>query len=253
MTVPAFAVTHVVGLAAFFWPVVLARAPGGGESAAHAADAPVLVALLSPLLVLVAVDQARRRGDARLVALLGALVAVNTVLRIPKGPTGEGVAFVLPILAGWSLGARFGFLLGAFTMVVSAVVTGGVGPWLPFQMFALGWVGMGAGVLRRLVRGRGPVVALGVYAWVSSLAYGFVMTLWFWPFLGRHGPTFFTPGLDPVEALVRYARFYAITSLPWDTGRALVTNVPLVAVLARPVGRLLDRWKERFSPSLGDG
>ena len=48
------------------------------------------------------------------------------------------------ILAGAALGPRFGLLLGLCAMAVSAVVTGGIGPWLPFQMLALSWMGAGA-------------------------------------------------------------------------------------------------------------
>jgi energy-coupling factor transport system substrate-specific component len=249
---------NVLGVAAITWPLLLGVAPEATEAEAHSFDAPIIVALLVPLLILVALDEAkgkRRTGlfaapDARLIALLGALVAVNAFLRIPKGPSGEGLVFVLPILAGWFIGGRFGFLLGAFTIPASAVITGGVGPWLPFQMFALGWVGACAGLLRRVTPERLTVPALGVYAYVSSVGIGFVMSLWFWPFLGQAGPTFFEAGLSLQEGLVRFVRFYILTSLPWDTGRALLANVPLVVILARPVGNLFVRFKERFAPEI---
>jgi energy-coupling factor transport system substrate-specific component len=247
----AFVVANVLGVAAIGWPLVLGVTRAATENQAHDLDAPVLLALLVPLLIVVAIEAAKgERGDARLIALLGSLVAVNAFLRIPKGPTGEGLMFVLPILAGWYIGARFAFLLGAFSILVSAVITGGIGPWLPFQMFALGWVGAGAGLVEKVVRGRWPVAILGVYAYASSVAYGFVMTLWFWPFLGQGGPLFFSSGLDLFETLVRYTRFYVTTSLPWDTGRAILANVPLVVILARPVGNLFGRVKERFAPEI---
>ena len=51
------------------------------------------------------------------------------------------------ILGGYVFGARFGFLFGAFALLVSALITGGVGPWLPYQMFAAGWMGLSAGGL----------------------------------------------------------------------------------------------------------
>lgn len=244
----ALVLANLAGICAFAWPLVLGVAPAS-EGRAHAADAPILLAALVPLLVVVALDEARReqRGDARLIALLGVLVAINAFLRIPKGPTGEGLAFVLPVLCGWWIGGRFAFLLGAFTMLASAVMTGGVGPWLPFQMFALGWVGGGAAIVRRATGGRAPRLTLAVYAYASSVAYGFVMTLWFWPFLGSGAEALYQPGLGLVETTVRYARFYAVTSLPWDAARATLTNVPLVFVLARPVGVLLERARERFS------
>ena len=243
----AFVVSNVLGLVAIAWPLVLGVPHRTTESLAHAGDAPVLVAMFVPLLILVAIDAAKgERGDARLIALLGALVAVNAFLRIPKGPTGEGLMFILPILAGWFIGARFSFLLGAFSILVSSVLTGGVGPWLPFQMFALGWVGAGAGLLRIATRGRFALIVLGIYAYASSIAYGFVMTLWFWPFLGQGGPAFFVDGLSFGETAVRYLRFYSLTSLPWDTGRAILTNVPLVLILCKPVGTLFERIRERF-------
>jgi energy-coupling factor transport system substrate-specific component len=248
-----FLFANLIGVFALTWPLVLG-APSSGEAQAHATDAPVIVAFLVPLLVLVAIDAAQpsgtRQRDARLIALLGVLVAVNAFLRIPKGPSGEGLMFILPILAGWYIGSRFAFLLGAFSILASAVLTGGVGPWLPFQMFALGWVGAGAGLLRLATRGRFPIVALGAYAYVSSIAYGFVMTMWFWPFLGQGGPTFFSAGLTFSETLVRYWRFYSLTSLPWDTGRAVLANVPLVVILAKPVGNLFGRVRERFAPEI---
>jgi energy-coupling factor transport system substrate-specific component len=247
----AFALTNLLGFLGFVWPLLLGVGQAAGENQAHATDAPVLLALFVPLLIVVALQTARdEHADARMIAVLGALVAVNAFLRIPKGPSGEGLVFILPILVGWYVGARFGFLLGAFSMLASAVITGGIGPWLPFQMFALGWVGAGSGVLRRVVRGRYPVIALGVYAYVSSVAYGFLMTLWFWPFLGTGNAFLYTPGLALLPALVRYTRFYGLTSLPWDTGRALLANVPLVVILARPLGRLLGRIRERFEAEI---
>jgi energy-coupling factor transport system substrate-specific component len=247
----AFIAANVLGLVALGWPLLLGVSGQTGENQAHATDAPALIAILVPLLILVALDTAREgRGDARLIALLGVLIAVNAFLRIPKGPSGEGLVFILPILAGWFIGARFAFLLGAFTILASAVITGGIGPWMPFQMFALGWVGAGAGLLRKILGGRLPVIALGAYAYASSIAYGFVMTLWFWPFIGNGGgeggDIFFAVGLGPLETLTRYLRFYEVTSLPWDTGRAILANVPLVVILARPVGNLFGRVRERF-------
>lgn len=243
----AFWLANIAGLAGFAWPLFLSSstAPPGG---AHATDAPVLIALLVPLLVVVAMDEARGdHGDARLIALLAALVAANALLRIPKGVNGEGLVFVLPILAGWFIGGRFAFLLGSFSMLASAVLTGGAGPWLPFQMLGLGWVGGGAALARRLVRGRLPVLALAGYGYIASLGYGFVLNLWFWPFLGETGEVFFRPGLGVAETLRRYWSFYLLTSLPWDTARGLLTNVPLLVLLTRPVGSLLERTRERFT------
>ena len=85
--------------------------------------------------------------------MLGVLTAIGAALR----PLGAGVAgietvFFLLVLAGRVYGPGFGFVLGTTTMFASALLTGGVGPWLPFQMLASGWVGLGAGLLPRRVQ-----------------------------------------------------------------------------------------------------
>ena len=90
------------------------------------------------------------------------LSATAGLLRLVDLPGNNAGIFFLVVLAGAAFGPRFGLLLGICSMAVSAVVTGGIGPWLPFQMLALGWMGGGAGVvgratehLGRAFRGRG--------------------------------------------------------------------------------------------------
>ena len=82
------------------------------------------------------------------VALLGMLSAMAGLLRLIDLPGGGSGIFFLVLLAGAAFGPRFGFLLGLFAMAVSAVITGGIGPWLPFQMLVLAWMGDGAGRAR---------------------------------------------------------------------------------------------------------
>jgi len=36
--------------------------------------------------------------------------------------------------------------VSAMSMLVSALAGGGVGPWVPYQIFAVGWVGVAAGL-----------------------------------------------------------------------------------------------------------
>ena len=81
---------------------------------------------------------------------------MNSTLRFAEaaipGPGGFSPIFLLIVLGGYVYGARFGFLLGALTILVSGMLTGGVGPWMPYQMFVAGWTGMAAPLCRPMVR-----------------------------------------------------------------------------------------------------
>jgi len=136
-------------------------------------------------------------------------------------------------------------------MAASAVIGGQVGPWLPFQMWALGWVGAAGGVAKPLV-GSGrtwrAVAVLAIVGWLSGHAFGALVNLWFWPFQQGAADVSWVPGIGAGEAFTRYARFYAATSLAWDATRALA-NVVLIVVFARPILRLLERVRRRVDVS----
>lgn len=225
----ALAVVSAVGLVAFGWPFL--TDPGSALDSSHSGDAPILFAAVLPLLAAVVLAELTSGSmDAKAVAMLGMLCAVGGALRaLSPGAAGLEPSFVVILLGGRVFGRGFGFVLGAVTLLVGGLLTGGVGPWLPFQMVAAGWVGFFAGCLPR-VSGRAEIAVLAAYAFVAGLAYGLVMNLWFWPFAAYGPETSFVPG-DPVSANVgRYAVFYVTTSLLWDLGRSLVSL--LVVVLA---------------------
>ncbi|WOI59615.1 ECF transporter S component [Streptomyces fradiae] len=146
-SVAALVLISAVGVAAFGWPLL---ADGGsGLAEAHAALAPWLFAGLLPLLVAVVVATIADSGmDAKAVAMLGVLAAVGAALRpLGAGTAGLEPMFFLMVLSGRVLGPGFGFVLGAVTMFASALLTGGVGPWMPYQMLSMAWFTMGAGLL----------------------------------------------------------------------------------------------------------
>ena len=177
----ALALVSTVGVVAFGWPLLA----DPGSDLAHAGDAPLLFALLLPLLLGVLLAEIADGGlDAKAVALLGVLAAAGAALRpLGGGITGFSPVFLLIILGGRVLGRGFGFLLGAITLFASALLTGGVGPWLPFQMLGAAWVGFGAGCLPP-ARGRREVWLVATYGAFAGIAYGFLLNLWFWPFTG---------------------------------------------------------------------
>jgi energy-coupling factor transport system substrate-specific component len=221
------AVVSAVGLVAFFWPFLIE--PGAALDSSHSGDAPFLFVLLLPLLAAIVLAELTSGSlDAKSVAMLGMLSAVGGALRaLGPGTAGLEPSFAVVILGARVFGAGFGFVLGATTLFTGALITGGVGPWLPFQMMAAGWVGFVAGSLPR-AHGRAEVLLLGVYGTVAALAYGWVMNIWFWPFASYGPEVSYVPGDPVLENLRRYAVFYLTTSLLWDVGRAVMSFLVLV-------------------------
>ena len=77
-------------------------------------------------------------------------------------------------------------MLGCTSLFASALLTAGVGPWLPFQMMASAWIGLGAGLLPGRLRGKAEIAMLVGYGIVAAYLFGFLMNLWFWPYaVGR--------------------------------------------------------------------
>jgi energy-coupling factor transport system substrate-specific component len=231
----AVGLVGLAGLVAFCWPLLVS--PGSGL--AHGTDAPLLFALVLPLLLAVVLAEISEGGmDVKAVAMLGVLSAVGAALRpLGAGTAGLETVFFLLVLGGRVFGPGFGFVQGAVTLFASALLTGGVGPWLPFQMLGAAWVGWGAGLLPP-ARGRREVVMLAGYGAVAGLAYGLLLNLSFWPFAS------FVPGAPVLENLHRFLVFSLATSLGWDIGRA-VTNAVLVLVTGRAVLGALRRAARR--------
>ncbi|HHS96645.1 MAG TPA: ECF transporter S component [Chloroflexi bacterium] len=238
--------TSLLGVVAFAYPFLLQQVPQGGPANALA----VLALMVALCLVAVLVELTSGRMSARAVATMGVLLAINAALRLVETslfalPGGFSPIFFLIILSGYVFGARFGFLYGALSLLVSAMVTGGVGPWLPYQMLAAGWIGLTAGWLRPLIGGRRwEIPALALFGLLWGFLYGGILNLYFWPYLTGAAGGGWEPGLDPMEVVRRYAAFYGITSLGWDAVRA-GGNFLLMTALGAPVLRALQRFQRR--------
>ena len=241
-----------VGLAAFLYPLLLARAPGDGENAAHAGDAPLIFGLLAGLAAaLFLVEIASHGMNAKVASALAVLAMAAAVLRLPPLPAGASAFYFLVILGGYVFGPRFGFLLGSLALFLSAVAAGGFGPWLPFQMFASGWLGMTSGWLGTLRpwmarKPRFELAVLVVFAVLWGFVFGALMNLWFWPYVATGDNVSWRPGLGVVATLRHYWAFYLLTSAGWDAWRALV-NAVLIIVAGRPALTMLLRFRDRFA------
>jgi energy-coupling factor transport system substrate-specific component len=241
-SVAALTLLSVTGLAAFGWPLLI----DPRSSLGHGGDAPLVLAVLLVLVLAVVLAQVADGGlDVKAVAMLGVLSAVGAALRpLGAGTAGLETVFFLLVLGGRVFGPGFGFVLGATTLTASALLTGGVGPWLPYQAIGAAWVGLGAGLLPR-ARGRVELPMLALYGGLAGLAYGWLLNLSFWPFtVGPGTQLSFDPAAPLLTNLHHFALFCLGTSLGWDLGRA-VTNVVLVLVTGRAVLGALRRAARR--------
>jgi energy-coupling factor transport system substrate-specific component len=142
------------------------------------------------------------------------------------------------------LGRGFGFVLGALTLLASALVTAGFGPWLPFQMMAAGWIGYGAGCLPRAT-GRAEIALLAAYGAVTGLLYGLLLNLSFWPFARYYPPQIaFLPHGSGATNFLHWLRFDITTSLGFDVPRA-AGNALLIIAVGRPILGALARVARR--------
>jgi len=184
--------------------------------------------------------------DAKSVALLGVLAALISALR-PLGAGAVGIEpmwFVL-ILSARVFGASFGFLLGIISMFTSALLTGGLGPWLGYQMFAAAWIGMAAGLLPKRVSGKSEIAMLLAFGALAAGVFGILMDLQFWPWaLGSNTQLSYLPGGTIAENLSRFITFHFASAMAWDIPRAIFTCV-LIAFTGPSVLSALRRTYTR--------
>ena len=241
--VPAtLVVVSVLGAALFLWPFAVSSVP---------APVVALSLALGTVAALAAVETAMRRLDARRFALLAAIAGIDAALRLVlvTGAGGFSPIFFLILATGYVYGPSFGFLCGATSLLASAVATGGIGPWRPYEMFGCGWTGAAAGIagLRRSsTPGIRDIAILALVSVVAGYAYGALLDVWDWTTFYRDSPSFgFLPGAGTGVLLQRFGRFYLATSAVWDSFRAagdalavIVLGLPVLAALARVRRRL---------------
>lgn len=237
----ATAVTTAVGAAIFAWPFLGGGAPG--PTAATAVGIGTVAALG-------AVEVATRKLDTRTLALLAALAALDAGARaaVVTGIGGFSPIFLLILCGGYVFGASYGYLLGAVSILVSALVTGGLGPWLPYELFAAGWVGAAAGLAGRGRSGRPgqrDVWVLGAVGVLCGYGYGVAMDIWNWTFYQTSPALGFHPGMPFGVGLAHFGRYYLVTSLAYDSFRA-GGNAIMVVVLGPAVLVALARVRSRL-------
>ena len=174
-----------------------------------------------------------RKPQARELVILSVLSALAI--------GGRAVFFALPgfkpvaalvILSGVAFGPEAGFLVGAVTMLVSNVLFG-QGPWTPWQMFAMGAIGLTAGILFRRGLLNRDRVSLSVFGGLSIFViYGGILnptSVWMYQS---------SPSLKMILTTF-------VTGLPADAVHAMAT-VFFLWFLSESMLRKLDRVKVKY-------
>jgi energy-coupling factor transport system substrate-specific component len=204
-------------------------------------------AALTVAFFLVIIQISNSALDAKSVALLGVLSALIAALR-PLGAGAVGIEpmwFIL-ILSARVFGPSFGFILGLTSMFVSALLTGGVGPWLGYQVFAAAWIGMAAGMLPgKKLRGRKEIALLILFGIIASELFGILMDLQFWPWaLGANTQLSYLVDGSIAQNLSRFITFHFASAMAWDVPRAIFTTI-LLLLSGQAVLSALRRTKTR--------
>ncbi len=204
-------------------------------------------AALTVAFFLVIIQISNSALDAKSVALLGVLSALIAALR-PLGAGAVGIEpmwFIL-ILSARVFGPSFGFILGLTSMFVSALLTGGVGPWLGYQVFAAAWIGMAAGMLPgKKLRGRKEIALLILFGIIASEWFGILMDLQFWPWaLGANTQLSYLVHGSIAQNLSRFITFHFASAMAWDVPRAIFTTI-LLLLSGQAVLSALRRTKTR--------
>ena len=230
--------TSAVGLLGFLWPFLIST------QVAHPQWIFLCATPLALAVFLISVSNGSL--DAKSVALLALLSALVAALRpLGTGAVGLEPMWFLLILSARVFGPAFGFLLGAISMLLSALITGGTGPWLAYQCFAAAWIGLGVGLIPRRVRGKKEITLLILYGIIAAEFFGIAMDLQFWPwYLGVDSQLSFTAGAPILENLNDFLSYHFLSAMAWDIPRAIFTSV-LIILMGAPVLGALRRAHTR--------
>ncbi len=238
LALPALIATSAISALGFLWPFLI--------SSAQARPQWIFAIALPCALLLLFASVSNNKLDTKSIALLAVLAAVIAALR-PMGTGAVGIEpmwFVL-ILAARVFGPSFGFLLGSLSMVLSAFLTGGLGPWVAYQAFAAGWIGLGIGLLPRRVRGVTEIALLAIYGILAAGFFGIAMDLQFWPWaLGVDTQLSYQAGAPISENVSRFLDYHFLSAMAWDLPRALFTCV-LIVITGKPILHTLRRAHTR--------
>jgi len=230
----ALLATSTVSALGFLWPFFVSERQGHPQW---------LFLIATPCaLLLLFISVSNNELDSKSIALLAVLSGLIAALR-PMGTGAVGIEpmwFVL-ILSARVFGPSFGFLLGTLSMFISALITGGFGPWLAYQSFAAGWIGLGVALIPRRLKGWKEILALALYGIIAAEFFGIAMDLQFWPWaLGGDSQLSYAAGAPFSSNIADFITYHFLSSMAWDIPRAIFTAT-LIVITGRPVLHTLRR------------
>ena len=240
-----FALANLFGFLTFFWPF-FDWLPGKELSTLQSSGLAMLISFNAILII--AFDLSAGLLDSKTVAIVGVMTALIASLRLlGAGAIGIEPMWFMLILTARIFGPRLGFSIGILAMGVSALLTGGIGPWLAFQMFAAGWIGIAVGIIPKSFRNKLELFALALYGVIASLVFGILMDLQLWPWLaGNLTQLSYDSNLGAVDNLGRFLSFHFATALSWDIPRAITTAI-LILIAGPAIVQSLRRAEAKIS------
>ena len=188
------------------------------------------VALLACVPFFLAFERNGQKNGTQKMIVVAVMTALSVVGRIVFTPIpGFKPVTAIVVITAMYFGCEAGFMTGSLSALISNFYCG-QGPWTPLQMFVWGFVGFLAGLLASPLRRRRIVLA--VYAVFSGAVYSLLMDVWtvlWW------------------DGAFNAARYLAaiVSSLPFTAVYA-ASNVVFMLLLAKPIGRKLERIKLRY-------
>lgn len=178
-------------------------------------------------------DFERSKPQAREIVLISTLAALAAAGRAAFFwvPQFKPILAII-IIAGITLGAKNGFIVGALAFLISNFIFG-QGPWTAWQMFCGGMVGFIAGLIfynRDFLKKRIPLAIYGFLA--TFLIYGGIINL----------NTLFMTGDSYTLGMVLAVY---LSAAPFDLIHSLSSAVFLF-ILSKPMLAKLDRIKAKY-------
>ncbi|MDD3171061.1 MAG: ECF transporter S component [Bacilli bacterium] len=189
----------------------------------------LVIAILSLLPFFFAFEN--RHPQPREIVLIAIITAISVSSRVifAWAPSFKPVAAII-IITAIAFGKETGFMVGALTALLSNIYFG-QGPWTPFQMFAWGFVGMIAGMLRKTIFMKNIVLLL-IFGMLAGVLYSLIMDI----------QTMLA--IDNAFNLARYLVIVA-SSLPIML-TYIVSNFIFILLLAKPLLKKFARIKEKY-------